>query len=129
MPWSGSWGGGERGRIGYRPFPRFLRSRRNSCCSTRALARYVVAADHLGAPGKPGHHHNPFEGGYCLVNGVCNKLLDRTHFFRKLEHAVYKITGAEANCWEKPEIKALALDPSTRKRPLDVAEKPARAVS
>jgi hypothetical protein len=71
--------------------------------------------DHVGAPGKPGHHHNPFEGGYCLVNGVCNKLLDRTHFFRKLEHLVYNVTGAEANCWEKPEVKALALDPSTRK--------------
>ena len=39
------------------------------------------------------HHSSPFEGNYCIVNGMCNSFLDETQFFRHLEKIVYKLTG------------------------------------
>ena len=44
------------------------------------------------------HHNSPFEGNYCILNGVCNRLLDRTSFFRKLERIVFQITGIALYC-------------------------------
>jgi len=39
------------------------------------------------------HHNSPFEGHYCILNGICNPILDNTKFFRHLEKLVYKLTG------------------------------------
>jgi len=52
------------------------------------------------------HHTPPFDGSYCIVTGHMNGILDNTNFFRRLEKTVYKLTGAEPNCWKlKPELK------------------------
>lgn len=39
------------------------------------------------------HHTSPFEGKYCILNGICNPLLDNTNFFRHLERIVFRLTG------------------------------------
>jgi ubiquitin-conjugating enzyme E2 variant len=39
------------------------------------------------------HHNAPFEGRYCILNGICNDFLDKTFFFRYLEKIVFKLTG------------------------------------
>lgn len=52
------------------------------------------------------HHHDPFEGNYCIVSGICNDFLDRVGFFRKLEAFFYRLTGVAPICWN--------LDPSLR---------------
>ena len=46
------------------------------------------------------HHTEPFEGNYCIISGVCNKVLDRSGFFRRLEHLIYKLNGVESNAWK-----------------------------
>ena len=56
------------------------------------------------------HHTAPFEGNYCIVSGLCNETLDRSGFFRRMEHAVYKINGVESNAWKlDPELKERTL--------------------
>eukprot|EP00555_Chaetoceros_dichaeta_P010777 CAMPEP_0198264134 /NCGR_PEP_ID=MMETSP1447-20131203/14905_1 /TAXON_ID=420782 /ORGANISM="Chaetoceros dichaeta, Strain CCMP1751" /LENGTH=362 /DNA_ID=CAMNT_0043952985 /DNA_START=39 /DNA_END=1127 /DNA_ORIENTATION=+ len=56
------------------------------------------------------HHVAPYEGNYCIVSGVCNTLLDKSGFFRMLEHIVYKINGVESNSWKlDPKLKAKTL--------------------
>lgn len=49
------------------------------------------------------HHLAPFEGNYCIVSGLWNPLLDGTQFFRHLERALHKATGAEPRCWHEPQ--------------------------
>lgn len=56
------------------------------------------------------HHIAPFEGNYCIISGMCNDFLDRSGFFRRLEHIVYNLNGVESNAWK--------LDPSLRERTL-----------
>jgi len=46
------------------------------------------------------HHIAPYEGNYCIVNGLCNKYLDESGFFRRLEHIVYNLNGVESNAWK-----------------------------
>ena len=41
VSWFGSKGGGERGRVGYFPMSRFLRSLWSSCCNSRAFDRFI----------------------------------------------------------------------------------------
>lgn len=56
------------------------------------------------------HHSSPFDGNYCILTGMCNGLLDDSGFFRRLETIVYRLTGAEPNCWKLgPELKQAAL--------------------
>eukprot|EP00536_Pseudo-nitzschia_multiseries_P016353 jgi/Psemu1/263585/estExt_Genewise1Plus.C_10860001 len=56
------------------------------------------------------HHIAPYDGNYCIVTGRCNKALDESGFFRRLEHIVYKLNGVESNAWK--------LDPVLRERTL-----------
>lgn len=49
------------------------------------------------------HHASPFESNYCILNGMCNPLLDRLDLFRRLEAIVYKINKQEPNCWKLDE--------------------------
>jgi ubiquitin-conjugating enzyme E2 variant len=56
------------------------------------------------------HHLAPYEGNYCIISGLCNKALDQTGFFRRLEHVVYQWNGVESNAWK--------LDPALRERTL-----------
>lgn len=56
------------------------------------------------------HHTAPYEGNYCIVSGLCNKLLDSSGFFRKMEHMIYKINGIESNSWKlDPVLKEKTL--------------------
>ena len=56
------------------------------------------------------HHIAPYMGNYCIVSGFCNKVLDTSGFFRKLERVIYAINGVEANSWKiDPKLKAKTL--------------------
>ena len=57
------------------------------------------------------HHIAPYDGNYCIISGICNDALDKSGFFRKLEHIVYKWNGVESNAWK--------LDPVLRERTLN----------
>lgn len=57
------------------------------------------------------HHIAPYDGNYCIVNGLCNKSLDESGFFRRLEHIVYNLNGVESNAWK--------LDAELRERTLN----------
>jgi ubiquitin-conjugating enzyme E2 variant len=57
------------------------------------------------------HHIAPYDGNYCIVNGMCNKALDESGFFRRLEHIVYNLNGVESNAWK--------LDAELRERTLN----------
>ena len=56
------------------------------------------------------HHVAPYDGNYCIISGICNPWLDRSGFFRRLEHIVYRWNGVESNAWK--------LDASLRERTL-----------
>ncbi len=56
------------------------------------------------------HHIAPFDGNYCIVSGLCNEALDKSGFFRWMEHRVYELNGVESNAWK--------LDPELRTRTL-----------
>lgn len=56
------------------------------------------------------HHMAPFEGNYCIISGICNGVLDKSGFFRRLEKIVYDMNGVESNAWKlDPELKAKTL--------------------
>jgi ubiquitin-conjugating enzyme E2 variant len=56
------------------------------------------------------HHLAPYDGNYCIISGICNPILDRTGFFRRLEHIVYKLNGVESNAWKlDPQLKQKTL--------------------
>ena len=46
------------------------------------------------------HHIAPYDGNYCIVTGLCNNVLDKSGFFRRLEHVVFKLNGIESNAWK-----------------------------
>jgi hypothetical protein len=56
------------------------------------------------------HHIAPYDGNYCIISGVCNPWLDKSGFFRRLEHFVYRRNGIESNAWK--------LDPALKERTL-----------
>jgi hypothetical protein len=56
------------------------------------------------------HHLAPYKGNYCIVSGFCNKFLDESGFFRRLERVIYDINGVESNSWKlDAELKAKTL--------------------
>jgi ubiquitin-conjugating enzyme E2 variant len=55
------------------------------------------------------HHKMPWADNYCIVNGMWNPLLTKTHFFRHWEKLIYDVTGKEPHCWQDPGVKAFAL--------------------
>lgn len=56
------------------------------------------------------HHLAPYDGNYCIISGACNGALDRSGFFRRLEHVVYNLNGVESNAWKlDPELRARTL--------------------
>jgi len=56
------------------------------------------------------HHNSPYEGHYCILTGMCNPFLDRTHFFRRLEKTVFYLTGNRPIVWdEDPNMEKLAM--------------------
>lgn len=56
------------------------------------------------------HHLAPYDGNYCIISGICNEPLDKSGFFRRLEHIIYGINGVESNAWKlDPELRARTL--------------------
>jgi hypothetical protein len=56
------------------------------------------------------HHIAPYDGNYCIVSGLCNEALDKSGFFRWMEHRVYELNGVESNAWKlDPELRARTL--------------------
>lgn len=54
------------------------------------------------------HHRAPYAGNYCIVSGFWNEALDKSGFFRKIEHMVYKWNGIESNAWKlDPDRKSV----------------------
>ena len=53
------------------------------------------------------HHRVPWASNYTIVNGALNPLLDKTHFWRKWENAIHKVTGAEPKTWKHPRHQRL----------------------
>ena len=56
------------------------------------------------------HHLAPYDGNYCIISGICNEPLDKSGFFRRLEHIIFNINGVESNAWKlDPELRARTL--------------------
>mmetsp|Transcript_14108 Transcript_14108/g.29685 ORF Transcript_14108/g.29685 Transcript_14108/m.29685 type:complete len:357 (-) Transcript_14108:1006-2076(-) len=56
------------------------------------------------------HHIAPYDGNYCIVSGLCNEALDKSGFFRWMEHRIYDWNGVESNAWKlDPELRARTL--------------------
>lgn len=59
------------------------------------------------------HHSSPYDGHYCIFNGWCNPILDKSLFFRRLEVLFYRHFDVEPNCWKDDNkgaaVKAQAL--------------------
>ena len=71
------------------------------------VARWAQRRGLILTPREHGlHHRAPFDRRYCILTGTCNRLLDDRRVFRRLEHAIYRATGAEPNCWKlSPELR------------------------
>ena len=39
------------------------------------------------------HHSIPYDSNYCILNGVCNPILDKIGFYKRLEYIVLAVTG------------------------------------
>ena len=39
------------------------------------------------------HHSIPYDSNYCILNGVCNPILDKIGFYKRLEDIVLAVTG------------------------------------
>jgi len=50
------------------------------------------------------HHQLPFEGHYCITSGLCNRWLERIHFFRGLEKLITQMTGVLPRMEEQQEL-------------------------
>jgi ubiquitin-conjugating enzyme E2 variant len=73
----------------------------------RTLQKYGITIDRTP---HAKHHLAPFEGNYCIISGICNKPLDKSGFFRRLEKFVYDVNGVESNAWKlDPELRAKTL--------------------
>jgi len=48
----------------------------------------------LGRPEHATHHDRPYDAHYCITTGWCNRPLDALGFFRRLERAITRLTGA-----------------------------------
>lgn len=46
------------------------------------------------------HHIAPYEGNYCIVSGICNRVLDASGVFRRMEKIIYEWNGVESNAWK-----------------------------
>ena len=48
----------------------------------------------LGRSEHAAHHERPYDGHYCITTGWCNRPLEAIGFFRRLEAAITRLTGA-----------------------------------
>jgi ubiquitin-conjugating enzyme E2 variant len=48
----------------------------------------------LGCQDHARHHAHPYDVRYCITTGWCNRPLEAIGFFRRLERAITRLTGA-----------------------------------
>lgn len=48
----------------------------------------------LGRTQHAAHHALPYDGHYCITTGWCNRPLEAIAFFRRIEWAITRLTGA-----------------------------------
>ena len=60
----------------------------------RAIALLQRAGLILGRAEHATHHARPYDAHYCITTGWCNRPLEAVQFFRALEAAVTRLTGA-----------------------------------
>ncbi|KAL7143184.1 hypothetical protein ABFS83_08G174200 [Erythranthe nasuta] len=48
------------------------------------------------------HHRPPFDGNYCTVSGVWNRVLDEYKVFAAAEAAVFRVAGVRPRSWSEP---------------------------
>ncbi|KAL8046390.1 hypothetical protein ABFX02_08G174700 [Erythranthe guttata] len=72
----------------------------------RKLPRVVAALQDAGVilrwSNHARHHRPPFDGYFCTVSGVWNRVLDEYKFFEAAEAAVFRITGVRPRSWSEP---------------------------
>jgi plasmanylethanolamine desaturase len=49
----------------------------------------------LGQAAHAEHHDRPYDANYCITTGWCNRPLEAIGFFRRLEAAITRLTGAQ----------------------------------
>ena len=49
----------------------------------------------LGHAAHADHHDSPYDANYCITTGWCNRPLEAIGFFRRLERAITRVTGAQ----------------------------------
>jgi plasmanylethanolamine desaturase len=49
----------------------------------------------LGHAAHAEHHNRPYAANYCITTGWCNRPLEAIGFFRRLEAAITRLTGAQ----------------------------------
>lgn len=49
----------------------------------------------LGHAAHAEHHNRPYDANYCITTGWCNRPLEAIGFFRRLETAITRLTGAQ----------------------------------
>lgn len=60
----------------------------------RPVARLQACRLLLGRAEHAAHHARPYDTRYCITTGWCNRPLEAVAFFRRLESAVTRLTGA-----------------------------------
>jgi plasmanylethanolamine desaturase len=65
-------------------------------CPPRVVRVLQGAGMILGRGGHSMHHGRPYDAHYCITTGWCNRSLDAVGFFRRLERAITRLTGARA---------------------------------
>ncbi|XP_051133622.1 fatty acid desaturase 4, chloroplastic-like [Andrographis paniculata] len=58
----------------------------------------------LGRADHAAHHRPPFDCNYCIVSGLCNRVLERWRFFPALEAAVFAAVGVRPRSWSDPSL-------------------------
>ncbi|KAL8509978.1 hypothetical protein ACS0TY_016986 [Phlomoides rotata] len=51
------------------------------------------------------HHQPPFNSNYCIVSGVCNRVLDKSKLFVGLEVVVLRLLGYRPHSWIQPDFE------------------------
>ncbi|KAL7143185.1 hypothetical protein ABFS83_08G174300 [Erythranthe nasuta] len=74
--------------------------------SRRKLPRVVAALQDAGVilpwSNHAKHHRPPFDGYFCTVSGVWNRVLDEYKFFAAAKAAVFCVAGVRPRSWSEP---------------------------
>ncbi len=66
----------------------------------------------LGHVAHAEHHNRPYDANYCITTGWCNRPLEAIGFFRRLEAAITRLTGAQPRQDDRRYEQIVMRDPS-----------------